>query len=360
MNPPPLSRRWLAAVLVVLLGIVSIGVTSGRPAAAASRAASDEAVLKTLYDQTKQAGETELNIYTAYPNFQPLWDAFMKDFPTLKVSTTIVFGAPLFSRVAAEVTSGNHAGDVAMSAFTDQEILARDGRVEPYVPPTSKGLDPNFLGAGGTYQIPFRNLFTLVYNSNLVHDNEVPHSLNDVLAPKWKGKVTFTKPGGINVIDVCLATLDYNHMLSEAQLQALHADTVPSPNNTALLSNVAQGRFAIGLWAPSHSTPPLQKDGAPIKLAFLADSSVMLGPGVSLLKTAPHPHAGMLLKAWLFSVHGQEMLAQLESSYGTMPGSPTPPNFPSITSYRLKDPPKSQADAVVADYARKTLALWGP
>jgi iron(III) transport system substrate-binding protein len=360
MSHLPSFRRLAGLTLAIALSAVAVTIVPAQPAAAASRADTDQATLKDLYDRTKAAGETELNIYTAYPNFQPLWDAFMKDYPTLKISTTIVFGAPMFSRIAAEVASGNHAGDVSMSAFTDQEGLAKDGRVEAYVPPTSKGLAPEFAGAGGFYQIPFRNLFTLVYNANLVHDNEVPRSIGDILAPKWKGKVTFTKPGGTNIVDVCLTTLDYNHTLSDAQLQTLHANTEAAPNNTTVLANVAQGRFAIGLFAPSHSVPPLQKDGAPIKIAFLADSSVMVGPGISLLKTAPHSHAAKLLIAWLFSTRGQQMLAQLESSYGTMPGAPAPPNFPAITTYHLKDIPRTQADALIADDDHKTQALWGP
>lgn len=339
---------------LIAAAVVAIALSAAAPVASAS-----DKGLKQLYAKAKAANETVVNIYSPYGNFQPLWDIFQQEYPGITVRHTMLLGPRLISRISAEVTSGNIQADMVMNGITDVGALAAQKRLAADVPPNVAELDPQFKDPNGLFQIPFRNLFTVVYNTQVLKRSELPKTLPELFSGKWAGKFGYAEFVGAGAIDICVATAAYNGAFKDAWLQDIKKDGKAAPSNTELVSWVAQRRVELAIYAPTQVMFTLRKDGAPLDAIYMPDSSIMFGPGAALIAGGPHPNATRLLKAWLFTPEAQKALATKVASYGTMPNAPVPTGLPQITGYHFKNLPLSKAQQILSAYAAKTAAIFG-
>lgn len=351
----PISQLIAATAMAAIAAMATVATT-------AQAADNGGAALKALYEKAKAAGQSQVVVYTPYGNLQPVWDEFSKTFPGIVVQPAVISGggAPLLARTRAEATSGNHIGDLVISGLGDINTLIAEQRLQPDTPAQAATLPPQFKDAAGFYQIPFNTLFTVVYNPTLVKEADLPKSFDEAIGAKWAGKYGHARFSGAAAPDLVGTVLSYNNAISDDQLKQIKANGQVVPTAIALLTNVAQGRLAFGLWGPTQNVRQLQSDGAPLKVHFLPDSAAIMGPGLSLLKNAPHADAARLLKAWMLTDEGQAALGEKASSYGTQPTAPTPPGLPSIAGYRFKSVPLADFDATLKAFRTRTLAVWGP
>lgn len=331
--------------------------TSAAPTAARVGDAHD-ATLDALHEEARAARETEVVIYTAFAGATALWDAFNQRFPGIKAVPAQAAAASLFTRLDAERRSGNRAGDLALTGFSDMAELVRQGLLVPEAPVTAQALPARFRAPGDTYQLPWLNVFTIAYNTTRTDEAQVPKSLADVLDPARRGQIVFPRLAGTSVSDVVLATLVNSGRLDDAQLRVLR-DQSRQLDMGDLVSSVAQGRIPYSLWTPAQSIAILAAGGAPVKQVFPRDVAVLFGPGVGLLEQAPHPRAARLFKAWLFTAHGQQVIAKAQHSYGTMPGAPVPDHFPGLEHYAQADLPLADANRLLTEFRQRTRGIWG-
>lgn len=97
----------------------------------------------------------------------------------------------LMRRIAAE--SANPLGDV----FYGGGHESHDGikqYLEPYVSPEAEFIHPEFLDPDGVWTPQFIFPQVIMYNKELVPEDEVPRGWADLLDPKWKGKIAFADP----------------------------------------------------------------------------------------------------------------------------------------------------------------------
>src|SRR3989475_5045009 len=69
------------------------------------------------------------------------------------------------------------------------EIIAKNGVLDKYVSPEAKGLEPGTSDRKGLWTGISSRARVLLYNKNLVAENDVPRSVFPLTDPKWKGKV---------------------------------------------------------------------------------------------------------------------------------------------------------------------------
>ena len=98
--------------------------------------------------------------------------------------------------------------------------------MEEFEPATARKLTTDVRDINKHFASPIRKYFTLIYNTNLVQPNEVPASLSELLVEKWRGKITFTQPSGIETVDEAIAILLANDAINIDTLKKL-ADYVP-------------------------------------------------------------------------------------------------------------------------------------
>lgn len=130
------------------------------------------------------------------------------------------------------------------------------------------------------------------YNTDLVKAEDAPTKLEDLLDPKWKGKLIgpgFGDAYGMVSVPVL------GEEKAAAWLTSLYNDQELSVNRSMseIPNKVANGEFAIGMGIPANHTKLVDK-GAPLANAPL--EKVGGQPYyMFVLKNAPNPNAGALL-----------------------------------------------------------------
>lgn len=329
----------------------------------------DQAYMDELYQAAEESGATTVNLYSAYAPADPnsgigvALRVFEETFPGITVQSTLLTGAELHSRVDGEFASGNRQGDLLLNGPSNIGYFVNQDVLEPYDPPTARDLPADLRHEDDLYTIPFQSLFGLVYNTDLVAEDEAPTSLDELLDPKWEGQVTFPQPNGFSPPDYSITTLHEAGAIDEETLQRI-ADFVPIEDRNAgappSVESVAEGRYALGFWGPSQVAATLAEQGAPIAVGSIPDIWVLNGPGLGLLQDAPAKDAAQLFITWFYTPTAQQLIAEGSFNYPTVPGSATPPGFPDISGYDLPTIPAVDFEPAIADYRPVTEEIFGP
>jgi ABC-type Fe3+ transport system substrate-binding protein len=146
------------------------------------------------------------------------------------------------------------------------------------------------------------------YNSDLMKPGEVT-SYEDLLHPRWKGKIGFFEPRIPSAGQGLWGFLMKNK--GKEFLQRLAGqELVINRDGQQLATGLAKGSLAIALGLSQRFVDPYIKSGLPIKvLASLKEgSSGSNGFGtVAIMRNGPHPNAAKVYVNWLLSKEGQDL-----------------------------------------------------
>jgi iron(III) transport system substrate-binding protein len=211
------------------------------------------------------------------------------------------------------------------------EILYREKLFAPFYSPSTADIPPNIIPAHRSY-VPSRlTLYVLVYNTRLVPPGEVPKSYEDLLDPKWAGRM------GIEGADVPWFAAVVKAMGVEKGLAYFRKLAANRPNvrngHTLLAELVSSGELAIAPDAHVQGVARLKARGAPLDWkplppAFGQPSSV------AVTRRAPHPNAGLLFADFILSREGQEII----KARNRVPSSRAVNSPLNQYDYRLIDP----------------------
>jgi iron(III) transport system substrate-binding protein len=153
---------------------------------------------------------------------------------------------------------------------------------------------------------PFIRHWGLAYNTNLVAKNEAPVSWEDLLQPKWKGKVA------ANSItrSVTFTPLWYAWGAERATkfLEGLVANGLQlrKEGGDAALVLLAGGEYSLIITAAEYQTYLDQQKGSPVEWVALDPVPTTSGGLIGALKDAAHPNALRIYVNWLLSEEGQK------------------------------------------------------
>jgi len=167
-------------------------------------------------------------------------------------------------------------------------------------------------------------------NIDLVRETDRPASYEDLLQPKWRGRIAW-KPndvtGAWGFIGNVLAMMGEERGL--AYLRKL-AGQDPAPigaSTRAILDGVIGGEHALVLGVSAHNTEISRKAGAPVAFLPLGQAWATLHM-IGVTSGAPHPRAGRLFVDFVLSREGQEIFRNA----GYLPGrADVPPLSPAIS-----------------------------
>jgi iron(III) transport system substrate-binding protein len=308
------ARRpaWLrlAAALVLSLSLAGCGKAGhdDRPRIVTSAEPKTEAEWSAIVAAAKVEGE--VTWYTTYLSpdvLRPIVAKYEQLYPGITINIVTGSGDDLAVRIFNEKRSGRLRADVHDS---NGELMKSLGMLQRYVSPSTRHYDPMYRDPEGYWAGTLIYIATPAYNTRLVKPGEEPKSYDDLLDPKWRGKMAWSDSSStataIGFIGNILETR--GEQAGRAYLQRLATQRVANVrgNMRALLDRVASEQYAITLTSYAHHAAAFQKRGAPIRPLWLAPT--VIGTGVSLLlKDAPHPNAGKLLIELLQSKEGQEV-----------------------------------------------------
>lgn len=271
-------------------------------------------------------------------------DAFEKRYG-VKVTTWRTRAEKILQRLVTEARGGRYEADVVEMDDSEMEALRREKLLAEFFSPSFKDLPPEILPKH-RYFAPIRfNIFTLAYNTRLVKPEDVPNSYEDLLQPKWVGRLGIESTDVPWFASVVKAMGEEQGLRYFKRLAAMKPDMRTSHILVAEL--VAAGEIPLVITAYNHNVETLKKKGAPVEWKPLPPT-FGAASAVGVMKQAPHPHAALLFADFLLSKEGQELIQSLNR----VPTSRTVDSPLNKFPYRVIEP------AVVLDEMDRWEKIW--
>lgn len=208
--------------------------------------------------------------------------------------------------------------DIFWSSSTQMVILQKAGALMEIDWPKTFGVDPALQRGETGIRSHDTALSLIVYNTNLVKPADVPKSYDDLLDPKWKGRIT--TPRSPNPwVNLAFA-------MGDEKITALLTELVQKqdlkllPTYPDVRTRVSTGEFALGVGADAFT---LERQGAPIAHAPVAP--LVLSPAAyNIMTDSKSPNLAKLWAYWATSADGQQLIAeQWGASLVTTPNTET-------------------------------------
>jgi iron(III) transport system substrate-binding protein len=259
----------------------------------------------TVEEAAKSEGEVVF--YSSLNNEQivTLVDAFKKKYPSIKPSFFRATSERVLHRALTEARAGRFAVDVVSASGFQVQLMKESGLTQRFVPPEAGSFDEGFKDSDGHWVSVHSLLNSMAYNTQLVKPSEAPKKYEDLLAPRWKGRI------GVNLQDpewyVSLQRR-WGKDKARSYLKALAAQQPGVRDGHNLTVQLAAaGEYQVVTNTYAHIAARIKSQGGPVQHVFDEPVITYVHP-IALMKGAPHPNAGKLLMSFILSVEGQRML----------------------------------------------------
>src|SRR5215471_465494 len=213
----------------------------------------------------------------------------------------------ILQRVDAEARGGRFFADVMETAGPNIEAANREKLLQEIMTPAASELMPQAVAQGRPWIVSRLSVFVIAYNTRLVKPADAPKRYEDLLNPKWKGKLGIESDDNNWLMSATAAMGEERGLKLLRDIVAKNGISVRKGH--ALLANlVASGEVPVAITAYVDEIDSLKKTGAPVDSVFAAPTVVM-PTAVAAFKRAPHPYAAVLFVDYLLSEEGQRILA---------------------------------------------------
>ena len=143
------------------------------------------------------------------------------------------------------------------------------------------------------------NVLVSAYNINLIKKADLPKTYQDLLDPKWKGKIAIEADDS----DWFAGLME---QMGQEQGIRLFRDIAETngfsvrKGHTLMANLIAAGEVPLGLTLFNYTAEQLKKKGAPLDW-FMLDPLVAHPNAVAVAANAPHPYAAVLLFDFVLS-----------------------------------------------------------
>lgn len=279
-----------------------------------------------------------------------LTTGFEAKYPFIKTEIFRSNHERIFSRLNTERKAGVFAADVLSVGEFETYHMKKRGLLAPYKSPEAAVYPEGFKDPDGYWTDFYDNLIVTAYNTTRVKKEELPKSYDDLLHPRWRGRMALDKNE-----DRWFANM--LHIVGEkkgiALMQALAKQEVAIRSGRSLITQLlAAGEFDLQIVAYWYRPHLLKKQGAPVDWIALEPSLVALHP-ISIIDHAPHQNAARLFIDYALSQEGQKLFA----SRGREPARPgiRPDGYP---SHIKVIPSRVELAEQLANYTRRYEELF--
>ncbi len=213
-------------------------------------------------------------------------------------------------RTLAETAAKRYEVDVIHMGSPELEALARERVLQAVRSPVYKNLLPGSVPAHQQWAATLLSVWVQAYNTNLIKKEELPKSYQDLLDPRWKGKLGIEAKNQ----DWFSSVVDLNGG-GEKGLQFFR-DLVarngisPRKGHTLLTNMVVSGEVPMALTVYNYMPEQAKKKGAPIDW-FALEPAVARSNAIGVARHAPHPAAAVLFHEYMLT-QAQEYMTQID------------------------------------------------
>lgn len=264
--------------------------------------------MKALEEAAKKEGE--LTWYVAHytsEGAEELGAVFTKIYG-IKVNVVRTTAQVAYQRLIQDIKNNQTNCDVFSSTDLGHSArLKAEGRFEKYTPENSAKISEVFrnIDPDGFFHTTASGQVVLTYNTTKVKAEEAPKSWQDLLNPKWKGKVSTGHPAFSGYVGTWVYSMKklYGWKYFE-QLEKNKPQIGRSINDTVTALNAGERQVAAGA---DGSTLFSAARGNPLAVNYPTDGSILIISPSSIVKGTKHPNAARLYMEFLMSPEASEI-----------------------------------------------------
>lgn len=246
---------------------------------------------------------------------KPLHAAFEKKYG-IQVDYWRGSSTKVSERALTEWRAGKPGFDVVEGNRGVQLIMRDDGLFQKYIPPSSEKFPAKFKEKDGMIT-PWRVLpISILYNTDMVKSGELPKTFDDLLNPKWTGKITMPDPTRHTTTAQFLWNL--KELKGDKWLDLVKGLAKQKPllveSLAPVTTTIIKGEAPVGITYIKYVKQYKGPVGYVLMDKYLSDPNYM-----SLGAKAPHPNAAKLYIEFVTSAEGQKLAAQ-EGEFVMYPG----------------------------------------
>jgi len=321
-----LRKRFVGVIAALLLA--ACGQEPATPVTD-SAAVGSPADMEQLIEAARAEGTVDVYSTVTVEDMTLLNAAFEEKYG-VRVNLWRGSASGILQRATTEARAGRFAVDVIEAPGSEMESMAREGLFrEVELPVYSELMDGAYV-EGRPWVATRLIIFALGYNTNLVDAADLPQTYQDLLDPKWRGKI------GVEATDYNLFMSLTDSMGGEPgiqlfrDIQAVNGFSVRM-GHTLLGNLVVSGELPIGLNLYRHFLEPAKRSGAPIDYVYLPPVFAVPS-GAAVSARAPHPNAALLYMQFLLT-DAQEIYESRDNTATNL----TYQNLPEELEFQLVD-----------------------
>lgn len=280
-----------------------------------ARASSHEALVEAATKEGTLVFYTSMTIGQA----QTMLDAFKAKYPSIELKMFRAVGERLLTKIMTEAQAGRYEFDVVQSAETQAYFLKKKNLLMKYSSPETRFLSRPFVDPEGYWAAVYIMPNVIAYNTQQIKRSEVPRTNEELLNPKWQGKIGMdpTKPEWFAWM---LRQMGQEKGL--AYMKRLAAQDLRLHPGLSLLTNLlASGEFPLVLNDYLHTAEEIKRKGGPVDWVAQNPVYTKFQP-IEIGARAPHPNAAKLFVDFVLSLEGQRIIASF-ARVPTRTGVPT-------------------------------------
>jgi len=234
-----------------------------------------------------------------------LFDVFNKKFPFIKTEFFNAGSARVFNRILNEARAGKVFFDLVSVRGVETHQLVKEGFVQPYLSPESAAFPADFKDAKG-YWVDYFDAYNIIaYNTKLVPKEHAPRNWDDLLDPRWKGKIAMDDEMYSWYAAMAVA---WGRERAERFMKTLAKQDIQLRSGQTLIAQLmAAGEFHMGM-ALAHRIERMKEQGAPVEWVTTLDPiTVSLHP-IGVAAKAPHANSAKLFIDFVLSKEGQQLV----------------------------------------------------
>jgi ABC-type Fe3+ transport system substrate-binding protein len=261
---------------------------------------------------------------------RPLLDGFHKKYPFLTGTNWRATPEEIFAKATAEARANNRVADVIEGTGIG-EMATGAGLAETYRPAILDEYPETYRDPSRRWTVTNLYYYGVAYNTKLVPADSAPKTFEDLLDPKWKGKMAW-RVGDPTGGELFIANLlsAWGEDKAMAYLQKLKDQKIinfGAGSARTLVDRVMAGDYPMALNIYANHPLISAEKGAPVATQLLAPVASTAATMV-LVKGAPHPFSAMLFIDYILSEEGQKILASAEY----YPAKPSVPPVASLSA----------------------------
>lgn len=208
-------------------------------------------------------------------------------------------------RAVSEAHASRFACDVLETNGPEMEALFREGLLHEFGSPHFGDLPEAAFPKHRHYVADRFNFFTIGYNTTLVAPDEVPNAYDDLLHPRFVGRI------GLEAGDIDWFGAMVKHRGEEEGLAFFRKLAAAKPQvrsgHTLLGQLLASGEVPLVANLYNHNVERVAVQGAPIRWKALTPTFGRPN-AIGVARRAVHPHAALLFADFVLSREGQTIL----------------------------------------------------